>query len=87
MSISSLLRRPFRVEYRLTMLIAGRFVNSYRQAHGWRDSRNQRRIFRNLANHTADADYWALYKRGPFGLPEREVDSETICNRTGGRNE
>jgi hypothetical protein len=28
-----------------------------------------------MARNTQDlADFWSLYKTGPFGLPEREID-------------
>lgn len=64
----SFLRRPFRVSYRLTVLYKGDCEP--RHTHGI-DGRLLRRMARNTENI---CEYWTLYKSGPFGLPEHEVD-------------
>ena len=67
--IISILRRPFGVQYRLTVYYKGdsRPRNCY-AAEG--------RIIRNMARASVhDVEYWTLYKTGPLGLPEREIDS------------
>lgn len=67
--IISLLKRPFRVSYRLTVLYKGDYEP--RHTHG-----TDGRLLRRMARNTQDlADFWTLYKTGPFGLPEREIDS------------
>ena len=66
--IVSLLKRPFRVSYRLTVLYKG----DYEPRH---TTNTDGRLLRNMARNTQDlADFWTLYKTGPFGLPEREID-------------
>lgn len=65
----SILRHPFRVNYRLTVLYEGdtKFRNTY--------SSNVR-LLRKMAHHTEEiALFWSIYKSGPFGLPEHEIDS------------
>lgn len=74
MKLISLLKRPFRVEYRLTVIASGKSTNTYRQCYGLRDCRRQKGIFANLGRNANGVEYWSLYKKGPFGLPEREVD-------------
>lgn len=66
--IISFIRRLFRVQYRLAVLYHGE--TSPRNTYG-----KNPRILRHRA-HEAEpvAYYWSLYKSGPFGLPEREVD-------------
>ena len=64
-----ILRRPFRVSYRLAVLYRGE--TSPRQHHSL-----DGRLLRNMARGMQGmVQYWTLYKSGPFGLPEREVDS------------
>jgi len=66
--IVSYLHRLFHVEYRLSILYAGE--TTPRHIHG-----TSGRQLRNFARTSKNAiDYWSLYKTGPFGLPEREVD-------------
>lgn len=66
--IISLLKRPFRVSYRLTVLYKG----DYEPRH---TTNTDGRLLRNMARKTQDlADFWTLYMTGPFGLPEREID-------------
>lgn len=65
----NILRHPFRVNYRLTVLYEGdtKFRNTY--------SSNVR-LLRNMARNTEEiSHFWSIYKSGPFGLPEREIDS------------
>lgn len=56
-----------RVEYRLSILYIG--DTKPRQVY----SRYGRKL-RYKAKHTAGIHYWSLYKKGPLGLSEREVD-------------
>lgn len=51
------------VEYRLTIIKDGKSQNIYSLSK------------KNLINsgRTSCAEYWSLYKTGPFGLAEREV--------------
>ena len=71
----SLLRKPFRVQYRLTVFYTG--DSEPRHTYGC-DGRLLRRMARNTEQIS---DYWTLYKRGPLGLPEREVDCYTKGDR------
>lgn len=61
----NLLRRPFRVQYHLTIIIDGKETNIYG---------TDRRLLTNLAINTSNMEYWTLYKRGPFGRKERGID-------------
>ncbi|MBQ9638821.1 MAG: hypothetical protein IJV22_04620 [Bacteroidales bacterium] len=63
----SRLRRLFFVRYRLTVQYRGaaNTQNLYFQ--------NSRGL-RTMASSLPNVVYWSLYKRGPLGLPEREVD-------------
>lgn len=63
--IAGLLSRPWRVTYRLTVIVNGKTMNTYGK---------DRKLLMNMAKRTEGMDYWALYKSGPLGLPEREVD-------------
>lgn len=63
--ILNLLRRPFRVQYRLSVIIDGKETNTYG---------TDRRLLINIARNTPSMEYWTLYKRGPFGRHERGVD-------------
>ena len=64
----SILRRPFRVQYRLSVL----YTRETEPRHTYGLNGNQ---LRHMARNTEDiCDYWTLYKQGPFWLPEREVD-------------
>jgi hypothetical protein len=66
--ILNILRRPFRVQYRLSVLYRGE--TTPRQHYGLNG-----RMLRNMAKSTEKISiYWTLYKRGPFGLSERVVD-------------
>lgn len=66
MKLLSKIKRLLFVQYRLTVYY-----------HGEQHPRNiystNRQILISLANHTG-AHSWSIYKSGPFGLPEREVD-------------
>ncbi len=72
----SIIKRQFRVEYRLTIVIKGRIINTYG---------TNRRLLTNMGKNTLGADYWSLYKSGPLGLSEREIDFGN--GREGGNHE
>lgn len=55
----------FGVQYRLTVIIDGKSFNTYS---------DNRKLLAKMGRNTLGAEYWSLYKKGPFGLPEREVD-------------
>lgn len=55
----------FGVQYRLTVIVKGKTINHYGI---------NRRLLTKMGKNTLGAEYWSLYKTGPFGLPEREVD-------------
>ena len=59
------IKRFFRVEYRLTTISRGKSVNRYCQS---------RRQLKAILASLPDAEYWTIYKSGPFGLNERAVD-------------
>lgn len=61
----SIIKRQFRVEYRLTIIVNGKTMNTYG---------TNRRLLSRMTRNTPMMEYWSLYKKGPFGLPEREVD-------------
>ena len=62
------LRVLFRVQYRLSVLYTGEV--DVRHTYGMNG-----RLLRNMAHSTEKiCTYWTLYKKGPFGLSEREVD-------------
>ena len=63
--IISIIKRPFRVHYRLSVIIGGKTTNTFGL---------DRRILANRARNTPEAEYWTLYKRGPLWLHERPVD-------------
>lgn len=65
----SIIKRLFRVEYRLTMIIGGKSINTYG---------TNRRLLTKRARKTPMVEYWSLYKKGPFGLPEREIECNCI---------
>ena len=65
MKIISILKRPFWVQYRLTVIVKGKTMNTYGI---------DRKMLTKMGRNTLGAEYWCLYKTGPFGLPEREVD-------------
>lgn len=64
MKILRYIKRLFRVQYRLTAIIHGKAVNTYLTSG---------RLAKRMLRYKQDAEYWSLYKRGPFGLPEREI--------------
>lgn len=64
--LKSIIKRLFRVEYRLMIVISGKAINTYG---------TNRRLLTNMGKNTLGAEYWSLYKSGPLGLPEREIDS------------
>lgn len=66
MEIVSKIKEILRVQYRLTALFSG--DTKPRNTYG-----TNGKLLRKMAKRM-DADYWTLYKRGPFRLPEREVD-------------
>lgn len=55
----------FRVEYRLSVLISGKFFSTYG---------TDRKLLKNIGNNTEGLTSWTLYKKGPLCLPEREID-------------
>lgn len=55
----------FGVQYRLTVIVKGKTINHYGI---------NRKLLTKMGKNTLGAEYWSLYKTGPFGLPEREVD-------------
>lgn len=63
--IVQFIRRQFQVEYRLTIIVDGATIHT--------TGTNRKHLSR-MARNTEDMDYWSLYKKGPFGLSEREVD-------------
>ena len=63
---ASTFKRLFRVQYRLTALYRG--DTQPRNAYSTNGT-----LLRRMAKRM-DADYWTLYKTGPFFLPEREAD-------------
>lgn len=67
--ITAFLRRPFRVSYRLSVLYHGETVP--RHTYG----NDGHLLLRRARTAEGRCHYWTLYKTGPFGLPEREVDS------------
>ena len=66
-----LIRLAFRTQYRLSVLCHG--DNWYSDTYS-----TDGRLLRRMARHI-EADNWIIYKRGPFGLPEREVESGKQC--------
>lgn len=60
------IKRLFRVQYRLTTIIHGKAVNTYC---------NSGRMAKRMLHAKQDAEYWSLYKRGLFGLHEREINN------------
>lgn len=66
MKIVSRIRKMLRVQYRLSVLYRGE-VNF--TDIPMRSGRLSRRMAKRM-----NAQYWALYKTGPFCLPERKVD-------------
>jgi hypothetical protein len=63
-----IIKNLFRVQYRLTTIIRGQ--SQPKHFYGTDRSKLKR-----MAKSRKDVNYWAIYKRGPFGLPEREVDA------------
>ncbi len=63
--IARTLRKAFSTQYRLTVVVDGRYRNTYSA-----DSR----LLRRMARHMTGVACWSLYKSGPLFLPEREVD-------------
>ena len=59
------IKRMFLTQYRLTTIDRGKAVSRY--CYG-------RKRMRKMLNANQDAEYWTVYKRGPFGLTERAVD-------------
>lgn len=66
MKIARKIKALFRAQYRLTALYAG--DTKPRNIYGING-----KLLRRMAKRLG-ADYWTLYKRGPFFLPERWVD-------------
>lgn len=63
--ITAFLRSALAVRYRVAVIVRGRCFNA---------SGTDRRKLISLAQRTEDMSFWTLYKSGPFGLPEREID-------------
>lgn len=55
----------FHVEYRLTEIVRGKYINTYG---------TDKKLLIGRAK-SPGIRYWSLYKKGPFNLPEREVRS------------
>lgn len=62
-----ILRKLFRVQYRLSVLNKG-------DVQMWHYFANDGKMIKRMARNLSKAQYWTLYKRGPFGLPERPID-------------
>lgn len=65
MELVSKIKKFFRAQYRLTALFSG--DTKPRNTYGTSGT-----LLRKMAKRM-DADYWTLYKSGPFNLPERWV--------------
>ena len=65
MKLIKIIRHPLRVEYRLTVITAKETTNTYG---------TNRRLLSKMARRLTASCYWSLYKKGPFGLPERLID-------------
>lgn len=65
MELVSKIKKLFRAQYRLTALFSG--DTKPRNTYG-----TNGKLLRKMAKRM-DADYWTLYKSGPFSLPERWV--------------
>lgn len=63
--LKRVIAKLFIVNYRLTSFENGRYVNRY--------SDNGKLLFA-MAKNLKNAEYWTLYKKGPFGIAEREID-------------
>ena len=59
------IKRLFRVQYRLTTIIHGKTVNTYLTSG---------RLAKRMLHAKQDAEYWSIYKSGPFFLAEREIN-------------
>lgn len=67
-NLISIIRKPFRVHYRLAVLYTGEC--EVRNTYG-----TNRRLLLHMAHKVENiCDFWTLYMTGPFFLPEREVD-------------
>ena len=66
--IIGIIKHPFFVQYRLSVLFHGE--TELRHTYGINGL-----LLRRMSWNKEDMiDFWTLYKSGPFGLPEREVD-------------
>ena len=70
MKILCILKKAFRTQYRLTVFVDGRYRDTYC---------NNSRMVKSMAIHSPYGSTWTIYKSGPFGLPEREVESGKQC--------
>ena len=64
-NIVKFIKRIRHVEYRVAIIVRGHTIYAYG---------TDRRMLVTLAKRTEDMSFWTLYKKGPIGLPEREVD-------------
>ena len=69
MKILSFLKKAFRTQYRLTVLVDGRYRHTYC---------NDLRMMKRMARHSPLNSTWSIYKSGPFGLRERMIDYGAI---------
>lgn len=63
--IKHLIKKLFRCEYRLTIYTKGIACNYYAAS---------KQMVLKIAHSNRSIDFWNLYKKGPFGLPERHID-------------
>lgn len=62
----NIIRRIFNTQYRLTTIRNGKLVHTYCF---------NKRVLKRMVARFDDAEYWTIYKRGPFGIPERPICS------------
>lgn len=67
----------FSVQYRLTVI--------YAYGGEWEHLKGKKRTLLKMANRLYPVERWSLYKRGPFHLPEREVDCKGWHQKREGR--
>ncbi len=64
-NIKEKIRRIFRVQYRLSIIIDGKTTNVYS---------TRANILRKMAKHLAYGADWSIYKSGPLGIGWRMKD-------------
>lgn len=61
----ALVRKPFRVEYRMTVIAGNKTMNTYSSSC---------KVLMGVLKRTEGIQYWTLYKTGPLGIGEHVVD-------------